>query len=189
MRWTRVPLAASLLAALMLPAPAAAPVPAAHEEVGGTLDELLAHLQELRARWREHFGAREPRGERPLITLMLRHREELGLSPEQVRTLERLRADFQREAIRREADLRIVEVELQTLLEADPADMAQVEGKVREIERLRADLRLARIRVIEQGKAELSPEQRQKLRSLLAHPPRPRHWSSRGVVLPPAPSY
>ncbi len=32
-----------------------------------------------------------------------------------------------------------------------------MEAKLREIERLRADLRLARIRTIEQGKAQLTP--------------------------------
>jgi len=173
---------------LAMPAAAAAPappVPAAHEEVGRTLDDLLGQLHALGGRWREHF-APSPRGERPLITLMLRHKDELGLSPDQVQSLERLRADFQREAIRRDADLRIAEMDLATLLDREPVDLGQVEAKVRETERLRADLRLARIRAIEQGKAQLTPEQRTKLRSLLAEPgppPRPRQ----GAVLKPRP--
>jgi hypothetical protein len=47
-------------------------------------------------------------------------------------------------------------------------DMAKVEAKVREIERLRGDIRLARIRSIEKGKAQLSAEQRRKLQELEA---------------------
>jgi Spy/CpxP family protein refolding chaperone len=101
---------------------------------------------------------------------MLRHRGELELSQEQIRTLERLRNDFQREAIRREADLRIAETDLTNLLDAEAVELGQVEAKVREIERLRADLRLARIRTIEEGKAQLSSEQRKKLQALLAEP-------------------
>ncbi len=170
---TCIPLAGLLLAILTVAAPAAAeptaPILVAHEELGRTLDELVGQLRDLGSRWREHFTP-TPRGERALITLMLRHRDELGLSPDQVQSLERLRADFQREAIRREADLRIAEMDVATLIERDPVDLGQVEVKVREIERLRADLRLARIRTIEQGKAQLSPEQRQKLRTLLAEP-------------------
>ena len=175
------------LVCLTLAAPTAAsepttPIPAAHEELGRTLDDLVGQLHDLGGRWREHF-APSPRGERPLITLMLRYKDELGLSPDQVQSLDRLRADFQREAIRRDADLRIAETDLATLLEKDPVDLGQAEAKVKEIERLRADQRLARIRVIEQGKSQLSPEQRGKLRTLLTEPgpPRPRH----GAVIQP----
>ena len=183
------PLFGLFLAFLALAAPAAAseqatPTPAVHEEVGRTLDDLIGQLHDLGGRWREHF-APSPRSERPLITLMLRYKDELGLSADQVQSLERLRADFQREAIRRDADLRIAQMDLTTLLERDPVDLGQVEAKLREIERLRGDLRLARIRAIEQGKSQLTAEQRAKLRTLLAEPehgwPRPR----RGAALTP----
>ena len=102
----------ALLALLALAKPSAGfeplrPTPVGHEELAWTLDELAGQLHGLGARWREHFFSREPSSERPLITLMLRHRDELGLSPEQIRRLEQLRVDFQREAIRREADLRV----------------------------------------------------------------------------------
>ncbi len=183
------PLLGLFLAFLALAAPAVAsepatPIPATHEEVGRTLGDLIGQLHDLGSRWREHF-APSPRSERPLITLMLRYKDELGLSPDQVQSLERLRADFQREAIRRDADLRIAEMDLAALLEKDPVDLGQVEAKLREVERLRVDLRLARIRAIEQGKAQLTAEQRAKLRTLLAEPehgwPRPR----RGAALTP----
>lgn len=146
--------------------------PAVHDELTQAWDELTRQLHGLGNRWREHFTRSESRaeGERPLITFMLRHREELKLSPEQIRTLERLKSDFQREAIRREADLRIAESELATLMDAETIDLGQVETKVREIERLRGDLRLARIRAIEKGKAELTAEQHKKLQTLLSEP-------------------
>jgi Spy/CpxP family protein refolding chaperone len=105
--------------------------------------------------------------ERPLITIMLHHRTELGLTPEQVSRLEALRGEFAREAIRREADLRIAELDLAGLLAQEPLEMARVEAKVREAAQLQADLRIARLRTLEQGKAILTPEQRAKLGSLL----------------------
>ncbi len=120
-----------------------------------------------------HGGMRRPMG-RPLITMMLRHRDELGLSAAQVQSLEKLRGDFMREAIRRNADRKIARLDLFALMRPDPADptkavdMGQVEAKVREIEKLRADLQLARIRTIEAGKAQLTPDQRTKLNGLLA---------------------
>jgi Spy/CpxP family protein refolding chaperone len=113
--------------------------------------------------------------ERPLITIMLHHRSELGLSSEQVGRLETLRGDFGREAIRRDADIRIAELDLAGLLEQEPMDLGKVETKVREVAQLRAHLRIARLRAIEQGKAVLTPEQRTRLQTMLSgmhHAPR-----------------
>jgi Spy/CpxP family protein refolding chaperone len=118
-----------------------------------------------------HWHVRDPHGERPLITLMLRHGAELGLSPDQLQSLEELRIGFQREAVRHEADIRIAETELAALLQVKPADLEQVKTKLQEIERSRLDLRFARIRTIEQGKALLSPEQWAKFQILLGEPP------------------
>jgi Spy/CpxP family protein refolding chaperone len=147
--------------------------PVAHEEMGRALEELTSHVRGLGTRWRDHFSGGEARWpERPLISIMLGHRDELGLSGPQVDALERLRGDFQREVIRRDADIRVAEMDLAALLRgAGPVDLAQAEAKVRELERLRADLRVARLRTIEQGKAQLSAEQRQRLEALLADGP------------------
>jgi hypothetical protein len=105
--------------------------------------------------------------ERPLISIMLRHRHDLELSPQQVHDLEELRDKYQREAVRYDADLRIAEMELQRLLKADLVDLEQMKVKLQEIEHLKIEIRFARIRAIEQGKALLSPEQYEKLQSLL----------------------
>jgi Spy/CpxP family protein refolding chaperone len=106
--------------------------------------------------------------ERPLITMMLHHRAELGLTPEQVTRLETIRGEFTREAIRRDADIRIAELDLGTLLEQDPLDLAKAEAKTREVAQLRAELRIARLRAVEQGKAVLTAEQRTRLQSMLS---------------------
>jgi Spy/CpxP family protein refolding chaperone len=106
------------------------------------------------------------------------------LTPEQAARLETLRQEFTRESIRRDADLRIAEMDLAALLDQAPLDLAKVEAKVRELERLRADLRIARIRTIEQGRALLTPEQRAKLQSLLGPSPRgPRRTAVQGTRL------
>jgi Spy/CpxP family protein refolding chaperone len=58
-------------------------------------------------------------------------------------------------------------MELQRLLKADLVDLERLEAKLHDFERLKVELQLARIRAIEQGKALLSPEQYEKLQSLL----------------------
>lgn len=140
--------------------------PAAQEEIRRAWDELGRELRGLFTRWGQYFGSAGPE-ERPLISLMLRNRDKLGLSAEQVRNLEQLRNEFEKASIRYSADLRIAEMDLKTLLEAPAVEMTKVEAEVREIERLRADLRLARIRAIEKGKEQLTAEQQKKFQELL----------------------
>jgi len=160
-------LTAGLIATLSLALPAAAqpagPMPVTHDEIERMLGDLAGQLQGLGQRFGSHFGPAETPPERPLITIMLEHREDLGLSAAQVQEIERLRGGFERQAIKLDADRRIAQMDLASLLRAEPVELDKVEAKVREIERLRADLRIGRIRAIEQAKAQLTKEQRTRL--------------------------
>lgn len=116
-----------------------------------------------------------------LAGLALRHRQELALTPAQVEGLRKLGTDARRDAIKRQAEQRLAELDLRTLLTPDaadpnkPLDLAKAEAKVREIERLRGDERVARLRSLEQSRQVLTPEQREKLRTLLSQ-----RWQHRG---------
>ncbi len=95
--------------------------------------------------------------EKPLITMMLQGSRHLGLSAEQVHELEEIRHTHQREAIRYGADLRIAELEVQRLSHGDPVDLELVRADLGRVERLKVELRLARLEAIEKGKALLTP--------------------------------
>ena len=151
------------------PAFAADPIkPAFHEELGQAWSVLGRELEGLFDRWQEHFGSMGAREEGPPISMIIRNREKLDLSSDQVKNLERLRTDFEKQSIRKEADIRVAKLDLHALLDTQPVDMKKVETKVHEIERLRADLQFARIRAAQKAKEQLSLEQRQKLDELLA---------------------
>jgi len=167
--------------------------PVVHDEASRLLGELTDQLRGLGGQLERHLrggpGGPGPGGpppgvaERPLVSFMLEHRTELGLSGEQVARLEALRSDFMREAIRREAEIRIAELDLAALLEQDPLDLGRVEAKVREVAQLRADLRIGRLRTIEQGKGVLTAEQRTRLQSLLGGPRGPSRAAARDLRL------
>jgi Spy/CpxP family protein refolding chaperone len=116
-----------------------------------------------------------------LAGLALRHRQELALTPAQVDSLRKLGTDARRDAIKRRADQRLAELDLRTIMTPDaadpnkPIDLTKAEAKVREIEKLRADGRVARLRNLEQSRQVLTPEQREKLRTLLTE-----RWQHRG---------
>ena len=63
------------------------------------------------------------------------------------------------------------------------AELARAAAQIRAIEKRRADLRLARVRAVESGRAVLSADQREKLRTLLAQ----EQPSMRAFPAPPGP--
>jgi hypothetical protein len=174
-------LIATLACAVALPAAAMGaetekPKSAVPEELSDAWERFQRALQDWGGRLRERFGTRDSREDRPMITLILSYRDYLGLSPEQVKKLEQLRDNFQRQSIRNDADVRIIEVDIAALLDNPTVDVAKVEPKIREAEKLRADLRVARVRTVEQAKTVLTAEQRKKFFDNLAttsnRPPR-----------------
>jgi Spy/CpxP family protein refolding chaperone len=148
------------------------PIP---EELSETWERFQHALQDWSGRLWERFGSRGTREDRPVISQLLSNKETLNLSADQVRKLEQLRDNFQRQAIRNDADLRIVELDIATLLDNEPVDMGKLEHKIRESEKLRTDLRIARIRTIEQARGVLTSEQQKKFQELnpSARPSRP----------------
>jgi len=148
--------------------------PSVPEELAEAWERFQRALQDWGGRLAERFGRAGSREDRPAISQMLSHREALGLSADQVRKIEQLRDGFQRQSIRSDADLRIVELDIAALLDHEPVDLAKVEAKMREAEKLRADLRIARVRAIEQARALLNPEQKKKLQELTSQTLQPR---------------
>jgi len=140
--------------------------PSVPEELTDAWERFQRALHEWGGRVWERMGSRGSREDRPVITQVLNNREALGLSADQVRKLEQLRDGFQRQSIRNDADLRIVELDIAALLENDPVDLVKLEAKMREGEKLRTDFRLARIRAIEQARGLLNAEQKKKLQEL-----------------------
>ena len=100
------------------------------EELGSILDELATLFRGLGTRLHRHFRDWGQHRKRALITFMLRHRNKLDLAEDQVQSLRGLRSDFERKAIRRRANIRVAEMELETLLDAEPVDLEKVKTKI-----------------------------------------------------------
>lgn len=151
------------------------------DDLADAWERLQRALQDWGGQLQERFGSRGSREDRPVITQILNYKDYLRLSSEQVKKLEQLRDNYQRLSIRNEADARIIELDIDALLDVPTVDVTKVEAKIREAEKLRADLRIARVRAIEQAKAVLTAEQRKKFYedSGAAHP-------RRGSQNPPA---
>jgi len=104
--------------------------------------------------------------EGPQITMMLHHSRELALSPDQERKLRDLRTAFSKESVRKAAEIRVAEIEIDAPLEQDQWDMGRAEAAAKQVAALQADLRIARLKTIAAGRAILTPDQLQKLKSV-----------------------
>jgi Spy/CpxP family protein refolding chaperone len=176
----------ALVLGLTMPVAAAPPdiAATAHPQVGRSMDRSAMQGQRHFGGWQRHMRHGHSRRGRSVIGFALRHRQELSLTPQQVETFKKLGMDSRRAAIRAAADRKVAQLDLMSLRQSDPVDMGKVEAKVREIERLRADSRLAALRTDEQAKAQLTPEQREKLKGLAAARGQHRGQDSRRTEVP-----
>jgi Spy/CpxP family protein refolding chaperone len=93
----------------------------------------------------------------------LDHSDHIRLSSEQQASLNRIREKAVAAKSTADAQIEQAEQELGTLTSADQPDAAKIEAKVREIEKLRADQRLAFIRAVGEAANLLTDDQRKFL--------------------------
>jgi Spy/CpxP family protein refolding chaperone len=124
---------------------------------------------EMRGGERMGPGDRMMGHEGPLLTMMLSHSQDLGLSPEQEQKLRALRTAFAKEAVRRTAEIRVAQIDLEALLEQERWDLAQIEPTVKQVAALEGDLRVARIKTLAAGRALLTSQQLEKLKQVGHH--------------------
>ncbi len=88
----------------------------------------------------------------------------LGLDENQKETLREIRSRVMKDTIRKMADLRISRIELKDILGKDPVDITSAETKLKQMETMKTDMRLTHLKAMEEVKAKLTPEQREKFK-------------------------
>jgi hypothetical protein len=100
------------------------------------------------------------------IGMLLQRRQELALTADQVRTLERLRNQLQRSLLKQLAEIQVAELELVDLQVDPSANANAVRAKLDTIERSRSKLRFEVIEATTQARTVLSQAQLQKVEPL-----------------------
>jgi hypothetical protein len=88
--------------------------------------------------------------------------DELGLSPAQVEKLKKYRAEYQRDRIRLEAELRIARLELEELLENDWR-LEEAERLIRRAYQVQGDMEFRRLRAMRESLDILTTKQKESL--------------------------
>lgn len=136
-------------------------------EIGGCHDSSLA-------------GAATLPLEAPWVSLALSNREKIRLTENQVRQLETLRTEFDRQAASQSDAMGVSERALQQILAAEPVDLSRVKAQLTEIGNARAAARLRRIETLLAGRAVLSRQQQSALQQQVAQAGSEMHRSMMG---------
>lgn len=95
--------------------------------------------------------------------------QQLELSDEQRAQVQPIVRGHIKEIIRLRAELETLGIDLQTLIDAEPVDLAKVKPQLQAIAGKEAELRLVHITAMQDVRKLLTPEQRQKFRMLQHH--------------------
>ena len=91
----------------------------------------------------------------------------LNLTPEQNKRFQMLKLQHQKEAIPLLGKVRMAGVDIQEMLLADSVDLEKVKAKVREKHDAMASLDISHLALMRDVKAGLTPEQRQRMESMM----------------------
>ena len=125
------------------------------------LPQIMQNMME-DARFGGRRGMRRPRpfSARPLVSIALRSHEELKLTDDQIKRLKDIRDAFSKKSVKQRAEMKTRRIDLKRALDTEKIDLADVEKKIREISNMRVDLRIARLKAIQEGKSVLNAEQK-----------------------------
>jgi Spy/CpxP family protein refolding chaperone len=98
---------------------------------------------------------------------MMQSMSSLNLSPDQKKKIETLKLKHQKEAIPLLSKTEMANVEIKELTLADPVDLEKMRAKVKEKHTAMADLEVSHLALAQQMKGILTPEQRQKMESMM----------------------
>lgn len=95
------------------------------------------------------------------------HAKELGLSEEQTNKIKTIAQEFQKTHIRGEADWKLAELDVQTLIHEQKSELPPIEKAMRKAADAEVALRLEGVKAFRAAKGVLTSEQQEKWRSLL----------------------
>jgi len=105
-------------------------------------------------------------GQRGIVSFFIEHKDDLGLSADQVRRLKAVREGFRKTAARIDADLQTAYEQFHDLMQEDEIKPAEVEAASKQIASLENERRIEFAKAIAEGKKVLSKDQLKKAKEL-----------------------
>jgi len=98
--------------------------------------------------------------------ILLKLKERINLTKDQVRTIEKMRDAHQESAIRRTADIKVLELKIGSYMEKEKINRGKLEKMLRQVAAMKTDLTVANINYLLDLRDLLTPEQIKKIESV-----------------------
>lgn len=99
-------------------------------------------------------------------SMLLKFKDEIGLTEEQVSKIEKMSDLFQEAVIKKQADIKVKGLKVRSYLKEEQVDRKKMEMMIREIAEMRTDLQVDHMNYLLDLKDLLTPEQIGKIESL-----------------------
>ena len=97
--------------------------------------------------------------------MLLKHKDEIGLTQDQVKKIEKMEEAHKEAGIRKQADIEVLELKLHSFLKKEPVNRKEMEKMVRDIAAMKTDLQIQQMNYLLDVKDILTPEQLDKIES------------------------
>lgn len=91
----------------------------------------------------------------------------LGLEDKQMDAIQKIIDTTVKEMIRKRSDLLIAKIDLEGIIHQEPVDLKAAEAKMKQIEAMKTDLFMTHLKALEDAKALLTPDQKDKLSDMM----------------------
>jgi len=98
--------------------------------------------------------------------ILLKLKERINLSKDQVRTIEKMRDAHQESAIRRAADIKVLELKVASYMGKENINRGKLEKMLRQVAAMKTDLTIANINYLLDLRDLLTPDQIKKIESI-----------------------
>jgi Spy/CpxP family protein refolding chaperone len=98
--------------------------------------------------------------------MLLKFKDEIGLTAEQVSKIEKMKDLFQEATVKKQADIKVKGLKVRSYLTEEQVDRKKMEIMIREIAKMRTDLQVDHMNYLLDMKDLLTPEQIAKIESL-----------------------
>lgn len=95
--------------------------------------------------------------------MILRFKDEIGLTAEQATKLEKMQDQIKEASIRQQADIKVLEMKLNSTLKNEQTDRKKLESMIRDMAKLKTDLQIQHMNFMLDVKNLLTPEQIKKI--------------------------
>lgn len=123
-------------------------------EAGARRPDMMKHSR---------FGIRMAEKNLLPAKMLLRFKDDIGLTDQQTAKIESMQVKFQEAHIRRQADIKVKELKLQNFLKGDKINRKKMEQMIRDVAALRTDMQIDRMHYLLDVKSVLTADQLKKI--------------------------